>query len=373
MYDDWAGDTAYIYDSATVEEIKVYLFVACIGVSSLAYVEAFLSTKLECYIQGNVSALNYYGAAPKYIVSDNDKSAVIKANKYDPTINPVFLALADHYNIVILPARTASPKEKATVEKAVHDAAEKIILSLRNIKFFSLADLNKAIQEKLKVFNSTPYQKEPNYNRFTKFLEVDRPAMRDLPNDPFEFFHAGVYTVHMDTHIEINHKCYSVPFKYVGKKVDVRIGASIIKIYYKNELIASHTRIDNINKRYSTDKSHLPERLQAYLRTNKEQFINWASGISPIVEKDVEAIFNKSVTEEYAYRPCLGLKRLYKVYGPTRFIEACEKAVNSSIVSYAHIKTLLEIKPQIQMQEHIIKHDNIRGAKNYDYAGGINE
>jgi transposase len=373
MYVDWAGDTTYIFDSATGEEIKVYLFVACIGVSSLAYVEAFLSTKLECFIQGNVSALNYYGGKPKYIVPDNDKSAVIKASKYDPIINPVFLALADHYNIVVFPARTASPKDKATVEKAVHDAGEKIILSLRNIKFFSLADLNKSIQEKLKIFNSTPYQKERNYNRFTKFLEVDRPAMKDLPVDSFEFFHYGVYTVHMDTHIEIKHKCYSVPFKYVGKKVDVRIGASKIVIYYKNELIASHIRIDNGNRRYSTDKSHLPERLQAYLRTNKEQFINWANGISPMVNIVVEEIFNKSVTEEYAYRPCLGLKRLHKVYGPTRFIEACEKAVNANIVSYAHIKNLLEIKQQPVIEEHIINHDNIRGAKTYDYIGGINE
>ena len=197
--------------------------------------------------------------------------------------------------------------------------------------------------------------------------------MKDLPEEPFEFFHAGVYTVHIDTHIEINHKCYSVPFKYIGKKVDVRIGASKIQIYYKNELIASHTRIENTMKRYSTDKSHLPERLQAYLKTNKELFINWANGISPYVEKVVEEIFKKSITEEYAYRPCLGLKRLYKVYGPTRFIEACKNAINSNLVSYTHIKNLLDIKPQLEIQEHIISHDNIRGAKNYSHIGGNNE
>lgn len=373
MYVDWAGDTSCIYDSTNGEVFKVYLFVASIGVSSLTYVEAFLSTKLECFIQGNVNALSYFGGVPIYIVPDNDKSAVIKASKYDPIINPVYLALAEHYNIVIFPARTASPKDKASVEKAVHDAAEKIILSLRHVKFFSLTDLNKAIHEKLKIFNSTPYQKEKDYNRFTKFLVLDRPFMKDLPPETFEFFRAGVYTVHMDTHIEINHKCYSVHFKYIGKKVDVRISTNKILIYYKNELIATHPRIDNTMRRYSTDESHLPERIQAYLRINKEQFINWANRISPVVEEVVEEIFKKAKTDEYAYRPCLGLKRLYKTYGSQRFIKACEEVINNKTISYTSIKNYLETKPQKENEEHIINHDNIRGAKNYDFSGTTNE
>lgn len=304
------------------------------------------------------------------MVPDNDKSAITKANRYEPITNSTYQACADHYGVTILPARIKSPTDKPTVEKAVLDAAERMIAKFRNIKFFSIAEYNKAIQLELKVFNNRPYQKEKNFSRYTKFIEIDLPHMKPLPSNHFEYFTTGIYTVHIDSHIEIKHKCYSVPYKYIGKKVDVRIGAIHLKILYKGELIAIHTRIDNSNKRFSTDLSHLPKRHIQYLKTNKDAFTDWAKSIDCQVERVFEAIFlqNKDI-EEQAYRTCLGLKSLYRTYGHTKFISACQSALDSNTFSYRFIKNLID--NSASKQEPIIIHQNIRGASNYVSQGEV--
>jgi transposase len=372
MYVDWTGDTMPILDRDTGEIIKAYLFVTCVGVSSLVFIKAYLNTKLESFINGNVSALNYYGASPIFSVPDNDRSAVTKACKYDPTINETYLDMANYYGITVFPARVRSPKDKGAVEKAVLDNAERnIINKFRHYQFFTIEELNDRIYEQLTEINKKPFQKEPNECRFSKFFKIDRPAMKDLPTEEYEYPIFKLSTVHIDSHIEINHKCYSVPYRYIGQKVDVKIGTSKLVVYYKNSEIAVHDIIKGDYKRYSTKTEHLPERKQAYLTKNKSDFLKWAISISPTVEKIINAIFDASVTEEYAYRPCLGIKRLYKTYGSTKFIDACEFAYNKNLKTYKYLKTILEnnLNKSDDESETIIKHANIRGAKAYGLTG----
>lgn len=206
-----------IYNSDTGEITKAYFFTTCIGVSSLVFIKAYPNTKKESYIDGNVSAFNYYGATPLYLTPDNDKSAVTRVCKYDPVINPTFFDMANYYGAAVLPARVARPKDKGSVEKAVLDSVERNVINrLRHYHFFSIEELNDRIAELLTEINNRPFQKEPGESRLSKFLEIDRPAMRDLPQIPYIFPVFKISTVHMDSHIEIDHKCYSVPYKYIG-------------------------------------------------------------------------------------------------------------------------------------------------------------
>jgi transposase len=372
IYVDWAGDTMTMYDSKTGEEIKLYLFVSVLGVSSIAYVEAFLSTKLECFIQGNVNALTYYGACPVFLVPDNDRSAVTKSCKYDPVINETYKEMANFYGITVFPARSRKPKDKGSVEKGVLDAAERNIINrFRHMKFFSLEEVNDRICEEINRFNQKPYEKEPDTNRLAKFQLLDKPAMRPLPQETYEFSQFKVATVNIDSHIEVDYKLYSVPFQYIGRVVQVRIGTSHIRIYYNNGLIANHLINKSKLNRHTTNPDHLPERSAAYLKKNKDEFFQWASTVSDSALEIVKAVFESSKTEEYAYRPCLGLKRLYKTYGPTRFINACNQGVQSNIKTYNFVKSMVE-NPigNVTDDEKIINHKNIRGKETYMKTGG---
>lgn len=185
MYVDWAGDTMPIYDRDTGEVSKAYLFVACVGVSSLVFVKAYPNTKPMSFIDGNVSALNFFGAAPTFLVPDNDRSAITKTSKYDPTINETYWDMSKHYGITVFPARVRSPKDKGSVEKAVLDGAERMIINkFRNFHFFTLDELNDRLYEQLMEINKKPYQLETTECRFSKFLKIDKPYMHGLPPFP---------------------------------------------------------------------------------------------------------------------------------------------------------------------------------------------
>jgi transposase len=65
----------------------------------------------------HVLAFEFFGGAPKRITPDNLKTGVIKPDLYDPKFNQGYEELAHHYGIIIDPARSSKPKDKARVEK----------------------------------------------------------------------------------------------------------------------------------------------------------------------------------------------------------------------------------------------------------------
>lgn len=116
MYVDYAGATLPYVDTDTGEIKRAQVFVAILGWSQYAYVEAMASQNIEDFISACENALHFFNGVPLAIVPDNLKSAVIKASKHEPTLNENFKAFADHYGIAILPARSRKPQDKAHVE-----------------------------------------------------------------------------------------------------------------------------------------------------------------------------------------------------------------------------------------------------------------
>lgn len=92
---------------------------AILGSSQYTYAEATTSQGKDDFIMSVESALLFFGGVPAAIVPDNLKSAVIKSNKYEPTLNETFLDFAEHYGTTILPARSYKPRDKSLVEGMV--------------------------------------------------------------------------------------------------------------------------------------------------------------------------------------------------------------------------------------------------------------
>lgn len=366
MYVDWAGDPIHIFDNKTGEQINAYMFVACIGCSSYPYVEAFSTKEKANFIQAHINAFNYYGALPLILVPDNDKSAVITANRYEPILNETYKKLSEYYGIGIIPARVRTPKDKPSVEKAVLDVAEReIIGGLRNETFFSLSELNKRIKQKLKEFSQRPFQKKSG-SRLSVFQEFDLPNMRPLPEIPFEYAEFKVATVNIDYHIEVDKNFYSVPYSYVKKKVNVAIYANTIQIHYNNERIATHQRIIKYQYKYSTDPNHMPEEHKTFNKLSKQYFINWAEKISIETKELMSSVFEHRNIEEQGFRNGLGIQRLYKDYGDLRFKNACKLISDKNLSkSYISLKKVIETNSLPQENEKIIVHQNIRGKEYY--------
>ena len=76
-----------------------------LGASSYTYAEATRDQQMEAWIQAHIHALEFFGGVPTLAVPDNTKTAVTRACRYDPDLNPTYQEFAVHYGMGVVPAR----------------------------------------------------------------------------------------------------------------------------------------------------------------------------------------------------------------------------------------------------------------------------
>ena len=339
---DWAGDPAKLIDPDTGEITKAYIFVGVMTYSQYAYVEAFLDMKQKSWINAHVHMYEYFGGVAKILVPDNCKTAVVHNIGFkDQQINETYQAMAEHYGTAIIPARVRAPKDKPNAEGTVGNISTWITAALRNEQFFSLAELNMAIRERLELFNARLFQKKEGSRR-SLFLGEEKPLLAPLPTTRFELCDWKIATVQFNYHISVDGMLYSVPYEYIKKKVDVRVTDTTIEIFYNNNRIASHRRLIGRRGQYSTITEHMPEDHQKYLEWNGNRFRKWAERIGINTYKVVDSILSSKRVEQQAYRSCMGLLKLANKYSDALLEAACKKALSyTATPSYKSVQNIL--------------------------------
>ena len=214
-----AGEKAFVdycdglclVDPQTGELQKTQLFVGALGLSSYTFAEATLSQSLPHWLMSHVKMYEFFQGVPEITVPDNLKSGVKVACYYDPEVNPSYRDLASHYKTVVLPARVKKPRDKAKVEAAVLVAQRWILAVLRNRTFTSLHDMNAAIQERLEWLNGRT-MRHLGKSRRELWENMDRPALKTLPEARYEFAAWAKPRVNIDYHVEYEHHFYSAPY-----------------------------------------------------------------------------------------------------------------------------------------------------------------
>ena len=371
LYVDFAGEKLSITDKETGEVIEVEVFVAILGASQLTYVEAVMSQQKEDFIAACENALHFYGGVPAAIVPDNLKAAVTKSNRYEPTLNETFADFADHYSTTILPARAYRPRDKALVEGAVKIMYSRIYAPVRKRVYHTLAELNAAIKEALEAHNSGPL-KGRNYSRKLQFEEVERETLSPLPALRYEFKKQHQATVMKNGHVclGVDKHYYSVPYRFIGKKVKILYSRSNMEVYYHYERIAMHKRIKNPYS-YTTDKDHLATTHRFMTEWTPDRFLEWASSIHEDVRLYILKILDRKQHPEQAYRSCVGILGFAKKAGNERLTSACRRALGYGIYNYKTIQQILENNMD-QYEDSLFadelpmpSHDNIRGEDYY--------
>src|SRR6185295_5588003 len=159
----------------------------------------------------NARALAFFGGVKNAIVPDQLKSAVTIANRYEPGVQRTFAELGRHYGTTILPARPRSPRDKAKVEVAVLVAQRWILARMRNETFHSLGALNARIAALCAELNRR-MMRHYKASRLELFERLDKPALRALPNEPFEHAEWAKVRLNIDYHAKVHEHFYSAPF-----------------------------------------------------------------------------------------------------------------------------------------------------------------
>lgn len=370
MFVDFSGDKPHYQDPATGKRIEAELFVSVLGASSYLFARAVPDQTKESFVECTIRAMEYYGGCPECIVPDNLKGAVTHACYYDPEINRIVNAMAEHYHIVVLPTRKGKARDKAKVENGVLQAQRKILAVLRNRTFFSIAELNTAIYEEMEKLNRRPMTLL-NKSRYDLFMEIEKPALRSLPSERFVIASWLKAKVHIDYHVAVEKTFYSVPYTLIGQDVDIRYTASVVEIYHKNKRVASHRRINKPGT-FVTENLHMPHEHRQHLEWTPERIKLWGEKIGPHTKELMDQIMQHRDHPEHGFRGCLGIIRLSKTYTPERVENACKRALELQAYNYRSVKSLLErslenLTPG-EKKNIIPLHPNIRGGSYYGEA-----
>ncbi len=371
LFVDYCGPTMAIVNPDTGEYREAQIFVAVLGASNYTFACASWSQKQADWLNAHVKAFEFFGGVPELVVPDNLKSAVRKTHRYDPDINPSYQQLASHYQCAIVPARPYRPKDKAKAEVAVQIVERWIMARLRHQTFFTLASLNQAIRVLLDDLNQRPFKKLPG-TRLSQFEQLDKPALRPLPAQPYQYAHIKKARVHIDYHIEYDKHYYSVPHHLVKQEVEVQATDSAVAIYHQGQRIASHPRSYRPGA-HSTCQEHMPQAHRAMHDWSPERFLNWAGDIGAETHEVVRCILQEKRHIEQSYRRVLALLGNAKKYGRERLNKACGRALLIGSPTRSSVESILKQgldqvaveTSAVQEELSLDHHENVRGEDYY--------
>jgi transposase len=242
---------------------------------------------------------------------------------------------------------------------------------LRHRIFHSLAEVNAAIAELMIRLNEERPIRRLGVTRRKLLEEIDRPALKALPENPYVFAEWRICRVSIDYHVEVEAHYYSVPHRFVRAEVEVRFTARTVEIFHKGERIAAHQRMSG-NHKHTTVPEHMASSHRRYAGWTIERIRKDAATIGPATAALCNLILDERAHPEQGFRACLGIIRLARSYGHERLDAAAMRAIDIGARTYGSVKSILannlDRRPSSRRpaDDAPILHPNIRGPRYYN-------
>lgn len=369
VFVDYAGPTVPIHNLQTGEVQQAQIFVGVLGASSYIYADAVWNQRKANWIASHARMFEHIGGVPLMVVCDNLKSAVTKPSRTEPVIQAAYQDMATHYGTAIFPARAYKPKDKSKAEGGVLIVERWILFRIRKHKFTSLAELNATIKVLLVDVNNRPFKKMPG-SRFTAFQELDKPALKPLVSQIYEYKEFYKVRAGFDYHVEIDAHYYSVPHTLVRKQLEAVVTASTIEVMHGGRRVTSHPRSYERGGK-TTNPEHMDSAHHHYANWNPTHALQWASTVGANTHVFLSKTFSNAPHRDFGYRWSNSVKSLCRKYGNERLDAACKLALEIGATKTANLHSILKTNLDQQrrstgeMQEASFDHDNIRGPNYY--------
>jgi hypothetical protein len=167
--------------------------------------------------------------------------------------------------------------------------------------------------------------------------------------------------VQKDHHFIVKGNFYSVPTKYIGEEISVRIGHKTVSAYYKHRIIKTHPR-NYGNGQWITDEKDYPKSALYYLENNPNKCLNAAKTIGNATHQVTTRILDSG--GRISLRKVQAILRLSEQYGKDRLEAACIRAVNYDNYAYEAISNILKNKldQQVTTNSEAMAFKNIKAS-----------
>jgi transposase len=322
------------------EILSTQLFVGVLCHSRYVFAEFTFTQKSHDFLSSHVRMFEAFGGAAQVLSPDNLKSAVTKAHRYDPVINPAYKRLAEHYGVAVVPARVRTPKDKAIVERTIQIFQRWFYYRVRHRTFTSLVELNQALKEHLEVFHLRSHRTLRRSRQ--EMFESEKPSLIALPAKSYEVSTHHRAKPYSDCHLIFEKNYYSVPYLLRGQELDIWASPTIVEIYHNSERVALHSRRKaGAEGNYTTNNNHYPPGHQAYGETTPTQIREHATRIGVQTLQLIDSLMSGPHPLRYLRR-AQGILGLSKKYGAENLEKACKKANTFAQTHFYWIEGILK-------------------------------
>lgn len=340
---------------------KTHVFRIVLSHSRKGYSEAVYRQTTEAFVRCLENAFWYFGGVTQTTVIDNLKAGVIKADWYDPELNPKLRSFAEHYGTAILPTKSYTPRHKGKIESGINYVQSN---ALKGKKFSSLAEQNDYLLSWEQNVADTRIHGTTRKQVARLFEDNERDALKPLPSLRFPMFEEGRRSVHRDGHVEVAKSYYSVPPEYMGRRIWVRWDGRLVRIFNDSmHQIAIHAQAEP--GRFRTDNAHIHAKKFSKVELGADRLLRRVGCIGQHAEKWAKGVIEHRGVE--GIRVLIGLENLAKNYSDKQIERACELALSYEVYRLKPIRELLKTekaKPQ-ESFEFMKEHEIIRDMQTY--------
>jgi transposase len=320
-------------DPATGRARKVYAFLMTLGHSRHQFLYPCLAEDSAAWLAGHVAAFAFFGGVPRRVVPDNLSAGISQPDRYDPRVNRAYGELARHYGCLIDPARVRHPRDKPKVERNVRYARASFF---QGRDFASLAALRDEAARWCREVAGQRVHGTTGEQPLAAFAARERGALLPLPPQRWELATWTTALVGADCHLQAGGAAYSVPYRHVGQRLDVRLGAETVQIYAGAQLVTSHLRQP---RGRVTKPDHYPEAGRAFVQQTPQRCLARARDTGPAIAALVQALLAEPTLSRL--REVQALLRLLASYPAERVESACARATAAGDGRYRTVKGLL--------------------------------
>ena len=338
------GRMGFIREPDSIEKRVVWALIFTAVFSRHSFVWLSHRQTVGDVIAGFEAAWKFFGGVFDVVIPDNLKAIVIAADPLNPRLNEAFLEYAKSRDFTPDPCRVRSPKDKPRVERAVPFVRESFF---KGEVFLGLADAQQRAETWCLTTAGLRDHGTTHQAPLVVFNTQEKPALKALPEQPYDLPTYDDVKVHRDQHFCIGGALYSMPEHLVGQKVHVRVDSHMVRVYDRGALVRTHPRQPKGGRR--SDPADFSEHKMIYATRDVDALLRMAAEAGPAVSTYAQRL-SEMPAPWRQMRAIYSLLGLVRRYGAAPVDRACAAALQLDVVDVTRIgrmvKLALENDPQ---------------------------
>jgi transposase len=336
------GEMGFVTD-ADGKRRKLHVLVVVLTMSRYMFVWPTFAQTMAALCEGFDAAWKFFGGVPHRVVPDNMTPIVMRADPQHPLLQRAFVEYAQARGFFVDPARVRRPQDKARVENQIAFVRERWFDGERWTA--DEDELRRAAEAWCRDVAGARVHGTTRRVPREVFDAEEKQHLLPAPTAPFDVPTWTLAKIHPDHHAQVGRALYSLPTRFIGKTLDVRVDRSSVRFYVAAELVKMHARVEP--GRRSTDPSDYPVGKSDYALRSVDGVKRRAREHGEHVGDLADRLLGGALPW-VKLRQGYGLLRLCDRYGKDRVNALCARALAFDVIDVPRLERMLKTAIQTE-------------------------